>query len=99
MKLIYITFCLLVCSCTYHDMERIFKDRPDAYTKFLGEMDYSKSQREAANHKLGVDFKRPIHETKDKKKMYYVGGNVYHNYDVFNKSYYVNGFGHVGVEF
>lgn len=80
-------------------MERIFKDRPDSYTKFLGEMDYSKSQRESANHKFGVEFKKPIHETKNKKNLYYIGGSVRHNYDVFNRSSYVNGFGHLGIEY
>jgi hypothetical protein len=65
----------------------------------MGEFDYTKEVNESAYNKFGVDFKRPIYETKDKKKMYYVGGNVYHNYDLFNRSYYVNGFGHIGVEY
>jgi len=96
---VFMLHALILCSCTLQDMERIFKDRPDAYTKFLGQMDYSKSQRQDAQHKFGVDFKHPLHETKNEKMLYYMGGSAYHNYDLFNKSYYVNGFGHLGVEF
>jgi len=97
-KLICI-ICLFLTSCTYHDMRRIFVDRRDNYTKILGELDYTKNQNENAKNKVGIDFKRPIHETKDKKKLYYVGGSIYHNYDLFSRSYYVNGFGQLGMEF
>lgn len=96
---ILIFFCILLAGCTYNDMEKIFKDRPDSYTKILGEIDYTKNQTEKAKHKIGVDFKKPIHETQDKKKLYYVGGSIYHNYDIFSRSYHVNGFGQLGMEF
>jgi hypothetical protein len=99
MKIIYIFAAIALNSCTYNDMRKLFTDHPEAYTKYLGEFDYTKNERESANNKFGVEFKKPIHETKDKKKLYYVGGSVYHNYDVFKTSYHINGFGHVGVEF
>lgn len=99
MKYIITILALCLCSCTYNDMEKIFKDRPDAYTKFFGEFDYSKEVNETARNKFGMEFKRPIYETKNKKRLYYLGGNIYHNYDVFNRSFYVNGFGHLGMEF
>jgi len=95
----YIILSCLLCSCTYNDMRKLFTDRPDAYTKIFGEFDYTKNQREAASNKLGLEVKHPIYETKDKKQMYYVGGNVYHNYDVFKTAYHINGFGHLGLEF
>jgi hypothetical protein len=91
--------CTLLAGCTYNDMEKIFKDRPDSYTKMFGEFDYTKNQNENAKNKVGVGFKRPLHETKDKKRLYYVGGSIYHNYDLFSKSYHVNGFGQLGMEF
>lgn len=99
MKIFLIVCLILLSSCTYNDMRRLFTDRPDAYTKMFGEFDYRKNQTEAASNKIGVQFKRPIHETKDKKRLYYIGGSVYHNYDLFTRSYHVNGFGQAGVEF
>jgi hypothetical protein len=86
-------------SCTYNDMRRLFTDSPDSYTKFSGNFHYTKNQMEAVHNKAGIEFKRPIYSTKDKKQMYYVGGSVYHNYDAFKTAYHINGFGHVGVEF
>lgn len=94
-----ILFCIFLTSCTYNDMRKLFIDRPDAYTKFSGNFNYTKSQTEAAKNKIGLQFKKPLHETKDKTKLYYVGGSVYHNYDLFSRSYHVNGFGQLGMEF
>jgi hypothetical protein len=99
MKLIYILLAVMQVSCTYNDMRKLFTDRPDSYTKFSGNFHYTKNQMEAAHNKAGIEFKRPIYSTKDKKQMYYVGGSVYHNYDAFKTSYHINGFGHVGIEF
>lgn len=92
-------FLIFLTSCTYNDMRKLFTDRPDAYTKFSGNFNYTKEQTEKAKNKIGLDFKKPLHETKDKKKLYYVGGSIYHNYDLFNNTYHVNGFGNLGVEF
>ena len=80
-------------------MRKLFTDRPDAYTKFSGNFNYTKSQNENAKNKIGLEVKKPVYETKDKKKLYYLGGSVYHNYDLFSRSYHVNGFGQVGMEF
>ena len=80
-------------------MRKLFVDRPDAYTKFSGEFNYTKEQNEKAKNKMGINFKKPLYETKNKSKLYYVGGSVYHNYDVFNNAYHINGFGQVGMEF
>ncbi len=99
MRLLIISLGLLLTSCTYNDMRKLFTDHPDTYTKFSGNFHYTKSQNDAANNKLGVQFKRPFYTTKDKKQMYYVGGCVYHNYDMFKTAYHINGFSHVGVEF
>ena len=99
MKTGLLIFAILLCSCTYNDMRKLFIDRPDAYTKFSGNFNYTKSQNENAKNKIGLEFKKPIHETKDKKRLYYLGGSVYHNYDLFSKSYHVNGFGQLGMEF
>jgi len=99
MKPALLILILLLCSCTHNDMRKLFVDRPDAYTKMLGEFDYTKNQKENASNKLGLEVKHPIHETKDKKRLYYVGGNVYHNYDMFMNAYHVNGFGQLGMEF
>jgi hypothetical protein len=99
MKIALLVIAVLLCSCTYNDMRKLFIDRPDSYTKFSGNFYYTKSQTEAANNKIGLEFKRPFYTTKDKSKMFYVGGNVYHNYDVFKVTYHVNGFTHLGFEF
>lgn len=98
-KIINIIVCVLLTSCTYNDMRKLFIDRPDSYTKFSGNFNYTKEQTEKAKNQIGVNFKKPLHETKDKKKLYYVGGSIYHNYDYFNRSYHVNGFGQLGMEF
>jgi len=99
MRLLIISLSLSLTSCTYNDMRKLFTDRPDSYTKFSGNFHYTKNQTQNANNKLGLEFKKPIYITKDKEQMYYVGGSVYHNYDVFKTAYHINGFGHVGVEF
>ena len=99
MKIALLVIAVLLCSCTYNDMRKLFIDRPDSYTKFSGNFNYTKSQTEAANNKIGLEFKRPLYITKNKSKMFYVGGNVYHNYDVFKVTYHVNGFTHLGFEF
>ena len=99
MRLLIISLCLLLNSCTYNDMRKLFTDHPDAYTKFSGNFHYTKSQNQNANNKMGVEVKRPVYTTKDKELMYYIGGSAYHNYDVFKTAYHINGFGHVGVEF
>lgn len=99
MKIALLVIAVLLCSCTYNDMRKLFIDRSDSYTKFSGNFNYTKSQTEAANNKVGIQFKRPFYTTKDKSKMFYVGGNVYHNYDVFKVTYHVNGFTHLGFEF
>lgn len=99
MKYTLLALIFLLSSCTYNDMRKLFIDRPDAYTKFSGNFNYTKSQNENAKNKIGFEFKKPIHETKDKKKLYYLGGSVYHNYDLFSRSYHVNGFGQIGFEF
>lgn len=69
------------------------------YTKVSGNLKYSKSNIESASNDLNVSFKRPIHETKDKRFLYYIGGSIRHNYDLFNNSYHINGFGNLGMDF
>ena len=100
MKVVYMFICAVaLTSCTYNDTIKLFRDRPDAYTKFSGNFDYTKRQNESANKKTGFEFKQPIYTTKDEEQMYYVGGSVYHNYDLFRTTYHINGFGQVGIEF
>jgi hypothetical protein len=99
MRLFLISLSLILTACTYNDMRKLFTDRPDAYTKFSGNFHYTKSQVEAAQNKTGIEIKRPIYTTKNKKQMYYVGGSIYHNHDVFKRVSFVNGFGQAGIEF
>jgi hypothetical protein len=99
MKYIALVLLLGLASCTYNDMRKIFTDHPEGYDKFMGEFDYTKEQNESAHNKFGYEFKKPIYETEDKKRLYHFGGSVYHNYDLFSKSYHINGFGQVGVDF
>lgn len=80
--------CFLICSCS------VIEEK-----KFKGEFNYTKEEKEMAKNKFGVEFKKHLYETKDKQKLYYVGGSIYHNYDYFNKSYHINGFGQLGMEF
>lgn len=88
MKLFNIILCLFLCSCKLLDEKQ-----------FKGNFDYSKKEKETAKNKFGIEFKKHLHETKDKKNLYYVGGSVYHNHDIFNNSYHLNGFGQLGMEF
>lgn len=99
MKLFLLVCVMLLCSCTYNDMRKLFTDHPRAYTKIFGNFDYTKNQNQSSHNKAGLEFKKPIYETKDKEQLYYIGGSIYHNYDLFSKSYHVNGFGQVGMEF
>jgi hypothetical protein len=99
MKALYIFIAIALTSCTYNDMRKLFTDRPDAYTKFSGNFNYTKSQLNSANNRVGMEVKKPLYTTKDKKQMYYVGGSVYHNYDVFRSVSFINGFCQAGVEF
>jgi hypothetical protein len=85
MKFISFIIALFVASCTH--------------TKVSGEFNYHKKEYETAKNKVGLNFKKPIYETKDGSKMFYTGGSIYHNYDIFNSVYHINGFGHFGVEF
>lgn len=88
MKTLKILTCLLICSCNILDEK-----------KFKGDFNYTEKEQKMAKNKLGLEFKKHLYETKDKKKLYYVGGSVYHNYDTFNSSYHINGFGQLGMEF
>lgn len=100
MKLLYTFVCIVLASCTHNDTRKHFTDRSDTtYTKFSGNFNYTKSQFESAQNRAGVEVKKPLYTTKDKKQMYYIGGSVYHNHDVFKKVFFVNGFGQAGVEF
>jgi hypothetical protein len=86
----FILLIFLLTSCTSTNNE---------YTKVSGNLKYTKDRTEKASNNIGLSFKKPIHETKDKKLLYYLGGNIYHNYDLFNNSYHINGFGNLGIEF
>jgi len=67
--------------------------------KFKGEFNYTKKEQEMAKNKFGIEFKKNLYETDDKTKNYYFGGSIYHNYDIFSKSYHINGFAQLGMEF
>lgn len=82
------------CSCSYNTTSKNEK-----YIKYTGEFNYTKKETETAKHKFGVQFRNPIYTTKNKKQMYYFGGSVYHNYDLFQTAYHLNAFGELGVEF
>lgn len=88
MKNVKILLCFLICSCSILDEQ-----------KLKGNFDYSKKEQQMAKNKIGIEFKKDIYETSDKTKNYYIGGSIYHNYDLFNKSYHLNGFGQLGMEF
>lgn len=87
-KILILNLTFLLCSCNIAEEK-----------KFKGEFDYTKEEQEMVKNKFGVEFKKHLHETKDKKKLYYLGGSIYHNYDYFNRSYHINGFGQLGMEF
>jgi hypothetical protein len=99
MKFVYILLAVALTSCTYNDMRKLFTDRPDSYTKFSGNFHYTKNQMEAAQNRVGLEVRKPIYTTKDEEQMFYVGGSVYHNYDIFKGISFVNGFSQVGMEF
>lgn len=78
----------MICSCNIADEKKI-----------KGEFSYTKKEKEMAKNKFGVEFKKNLYETKNKEQLYYLGGSIYHNYDYFNRSYHINGFGQIGMEF
>lgn len=80
-------------------MERIFKDRPDNYTKIFGHYNYTQNQIKAIKNNSNVIGKRSLHETSDKKLLYYTGGSVYNSYDNFNKPKLNTGFTQIGIEY
>ena len=88
-KIIIFFFIVFLTACSYNNQEVTFR----------GNFNYSKKEEESANNNLGIDFKKPIYTSKNKKYMYYLGGSVNHNYDVFNDVTFINGFGQLGVEF
>lgn len=88
MKVIKILICFFICSCNIADEK-----------KFKGEFNYTKEEQQMAKNKFGIEFKKNLYETPDKTKNYYIGGSIYHNYDLFNRSYHLNGFGQIGMEF
>ena len=89
MKLLGLLLSVVLCSCSL-----------DKYTKISGNLKHTKSnQQQSSSNKIGLQFKKPIYETSDKTKSYHIGGSIYHNYDLFSKSYHINGFGQVGMEF
>lgn len=87
-KILILNLTFLLCSCN------ILEEK-----KFKGEFNYSKEEQEMAKNKFGFEFKKQLYETSDKTKNYYIGGSIYHNYDLFSKSYHVNGFTQLGMEF
>ena len=87
-KILILNLIFLLSSCN------IIEER-----KIKGNFDYTKREQETVKNKLGVEFKKHLYETKNKQKLYYIGGSIYHNYDYFNKSYHINGFGQLGMEF
>jgi hypothetical protein len=88
--LLKIVSLFLLTSCINLDLDE---------KKFKGEFNYTKKEQEMAKNKFGVEFKKRIYETHDKTEMYYIGGSIYHNYDLFSKSYHINGFTQLGLEF
>ena len=87
-KIFKTLLCFLLCSCS------VIEEK-----KFKGEFNYTKKEQDMSKNKFGVEFKKRIYETRDKTKMYYIGGSIYHNYDLFSKSYHINGFTQLGLEF
>lgn len=87
-KMIILSLTFLSCACS------IVEEK-----KFKGEFDYSKEEQQMAKNKFGLEFKKNLYETHDKTKVYYLGGSIYHNYDIFSGSYHINGFGQLGMEF
>lgn len=88
MKNVKILLCFLICSCNILDEQ-----------KLKGEFNYSKKEQQMLKNKFGVEFKKNLYETENKKNLYYLGGSIYHNHDIFNNSYHINGFGQLGMEF
>ena len=88
--LLKIVSLFLLTSCINLDLDE---------KKFKGEFNYTKKEQDMAKNKFGLEFKKRIYETHDKTEMYYFGGSIYHNYDLFSKSYHINGFAQLGVDF
>jgi hypothetical protein len=67
--------------------------------KFRGNLDYTQQETKQMIHTLGNDFKISVYEAPTKSYMIFFGGSIEHNYDIFHRSYHINGFTNIGVEF
>lgn len=91
--LLIIVLTVKLCSCASSDSN-------NKNFLFSGNLNYErKEEQQTLKNKLGGVFKRQIYQTKDQTKTYYLGGSIYHNYDVFNKTMHINGFGEISVVF
>jgi len=75
-----------------------YTKEPIKYT-FTGNLDYTQQKGKTATSSFGTEFRVPLWEHPQKKLMLYCGGSVEHNYNIFNQSQFVSGFGQLGIEF
>lgn len=66
---------------------------------FCGNVDYTQQKSQQLINVIGNDFRVKIFEPSNKKYMWFFGGSIEHNYNVFQRSYYINSFGQLGFEF
>lgn len=66
---------------------------------FYGNIDYTKQNKSELINTIGNNFKIKIFEDKNEKYMIFFGGQIEHNYDIFLRTYHINGFTQLGIEF
>lgn len=93
MKILLLVLLILLTSCVN------FKENKSDYTKISGNFNYTKNNTEKSYNEIMISYKKKLHETKNKKMLYYLNGNIAHNYDVFNRSCFITAFSSLGVEF
>ena len=70
--------------------------------KVSGKMDYSRginSPQETLKKAVELKYRKSLYETSDKKHLFYLGGKVYIDHDIFRNTSKVNTMTSLGWEF
>jgi actin-related protein len=92
MKIILLCIILFCTTLTVHSQNA-------TQFTFRGSVDYTQQRNQQLINVIGNDFKVKIFESSDKKYMWFFGGSIEHNYNIFQSSYHINGFGRMGIEY
>lgn len=70
--------------------------------KVSGNLNYTKqtkSRQEVLKNAIELKYRKNLHEDVDKKYLFYIGGNIGVDQDIFNNTSKVNAMSSLGVDF